>query len=177
MLFRSQTEVGASITSGDFLLTAHGAFESAIGLGSAPRSINAQTVSAVQDFSATSLNYFRLVDYVADGGANVSVGLNSDFIYTGTASASFDISGTYLDIIPFFDAGSPVAPTCADDWSTSCQLMTAYFCCFIWYRCCASCYRYYSGLYYDRYTISVCFEIWYGKTKTNNSCRCSEWII
>lgn len=121
-----ETDVSASITSGEFLLTAHGAFaESSIGLGSAPRSINAQTVSAVQDFSATSLNYFRLLDYVADGGANVSVALNKDFEYSGTASASFDISGTNLDIIPFFDGGSPVAPTCADDWSTSCQLMTA----------------------------------------------------
>lgn len=117
------TDITADVESGDFYITASGAFDSGITLNAVPRAAIDQVTTATQDFAGGDL--FRVVDFVADNGAEVKVSLETDFEVSASAevSGAANIPGSNFRM--YADVSGDAVNGCSRLASNSCLLVAA----------------------------------------------------
>jgi len=131
------TDVSTSILSGEFSLTAHGAYASAIELDEGDNfqvSSSDENVRRTLGIEFTSSNHFELIDYsandVVDEGATVEVYLDSDFEYDGPTASQGAIPASNLTYAMNVKEGLPFSAGCnledgLVDYESGCMVMEA----------------------------------------------------
>lgn len=108
------TPVSTSVTSGDFIFSASGVYESEIQLSSVQ--VSSDPGKSTKDNAFSANDNFKLIDYDGNQGASIKMALTTDFIYDGAVSGANNIDGEEEFSYSMRVSGSdPAVATCQSD--------------------------------------------------------------